>query len=230
MVLGLVAVLLLGHFAVYGFHHLAATGRRVRRYRTVEVALHAVLALSFVAAWASATYLVLAKHVLGSAERPAPVPLGHLASTAHIGAGVAFLAALVALGVLWRPAMRFAAHDREWLRVLGGYFSRTHRIVPAGRFNAGQKLWFRLLIPAGVLLSVSGALLYYPAWLGVGPAIAFYVVHTALAVFVSAAVVGHVYLGAVVHPHAVRGMVTGEVDEACLREDHPLEAPGSRAA
>jgi formate dehydrogenase subunit gamma len=230
VVLALVVALGLVHLAFHGFHHLRRTGTRVRRYPVVEVVLHAILAVAFLAAWGSSTYLILAKYALGYAEQGAPVPLGQTASTVHVTAGLLFLGALGALAHRWRPAMRFAPYDVAWLKALGGYFSRPGGILPAGRFNAGQKVWFRIVVPTGILVSVSGALLYYPGWLGVGWGIALYVAHTALAVFASAAVIGHVYLAAVAHPHALQGMITGEVDEACLREDYPLAARPEVAA
>lgn len=223
VVLGLMVVLVLSHFAFYGFHHVQPTGRKVRRYSLKEVLMHALLALAFVGAWASSTYLILAKYVLGYAEKELAVPLGGLSSTVHIVAGFLFLGALLALAVIWRPGMRFAMYDRDWLKELGGYFSRRHRILPAGRFNAGQKIWFYVSILLGILVGVSGALIYYPGMLGPRWDILLYVAHTALGVALSAVVIVHVYLAVLVHPRAVRAMITGEIDEACLREDHPLE-------
>lgn len=222
-VLGLTVVLVLSHFAVYGAHHVRPRGRLVRRYRVKEVLLHALLALAFLGAWATSTYLVLAKYVLGQGTSGGPVPLGGAASAVHIAAGFVFLGTLLALGALWWRSMGFAPYDRAWLRELGGYFSRRHPILPAGRFNAGQKIWFRLAWLVGVAVGLSGALSYYPGLLGVTAGIGLYMLHTSLAVLFSAAVIAHVYLTMLVHPCTVRAMVTGEIDEACLREDHPLE-------
>ena len=62
-----------------------------------------------------------------------------------------------------------------------------------------------------------------PGLVGARWDIILYAAHTALVVALSAAVMVHVYLAVLVHPRAVRAMITGEIDEACLREDHPLE-------
>lgn len=140
IVLGLMVVLVLIHFAIYGTHHVRPTGRKVRRYSLKEIFLHDLLALAFVGAWASSTYLILAKYALGYAEIELAVPLGRLSSTVHITAGLLLLGALLALAVIWRPGMQFAMYDRDWLKKFGGYFSRRHRILPAGRVNAGQKI------------------------------------------------------------------------------------------
>jgi formate dehydrogenase subunit gamma len=226
--LGLMVLFLMVHFAFYGAHHVRPSGRMVKRYTAKEVVLHALLALAFAGAWASSTYLILAKYVLGYGERQLTVPLGRVSSTVHITAGLIFLGALVVLALIWRHWMRFAPYDPEWLKELGGYFSRRHRILPAGRFNAGQKIWFCVSIVMGVLVAASGALIYYRGLLGVRWDIVLYIAHTALAAALSAAVVGHVYFAVLVHPRSVRATITGEIDEACLREDHPLE-PLSRS-
>ena len=221
--LTLVVLLVLAHFAVHGSHHVRSTGRPIRRYTMKEVLLHAALALGFVGAWASSTYLILAKYVLGGPASGAPVALGRLSSTAHIAAGLVFFGALVGIAIVWRRSMRFAPYDPAWLRELGGYFTRGHRVLPAGRFNAGQKVWFYVSVLLGLLVAVTGALIYVPALFGPRASIVLYVAHTALAVAVSAAVIVHVYLSVLVHPCAVRAVLTGTIDEACLREDHPLE-------
>jgi formate dehydrogenase subunit gamma len=187
------------------------------------VLLHALLALSFIGAWASSTYLILAKHVLGYADQSLAVPFGRISNAVHITAGLLFCGALLALAGIWRRSMEFAPYDRDWLKGLGGYFSRRYRILPAGRFNAGQKIWFRVSVMLGLLVSVSGALIYYPDLLGRRWDITLYIVHTAFAVALSAMVIVHVYLAVVAHPRSVRAMVTGHIDEACVREDHPLE-------
>lgn len=223
IVLGLMAVLVLIHFAIYGGHHVRPTGRLIRRYSWVEVLLHGLLTLSFAGAWASSTYLILANYILGYAEEELAVPLGRLWNTVHITSGLLFLGSLMALAVIWLPRMGFVSYDREWLRHMGGYFSRRHEILPAGRFNAGQKIWFRVSILFGVLVSVSGALIYYPALLGPRGGILLYAVHTALGVGLSAAAIAHVYLAVLAHSRSARSMITGTVDEACVREDHPLE-------
>lgn len=227
-VLALMVVAALSHLAVYGYHHLRPTGRLIRRYTAKEVLLHALLALAFVGAWASSTYLILAKHVLGRAANGAPVALGRLTSTAHIAAGLVFFGALVGIAMVWRRSMRFAPYDPAWLRELGGYFTRGYRVLPAGRFNAGQKVWFYVSVLLGLLVAATGALIYFPALFGPRASIVVYVAHTALAVALSAAVIIHVYLAVLVHPHAMRAVLVGTIDEACLREDHPLEIEATR--
>ena len=80
----------------------------------------------------------------------------------------------------------------------------------------------------GGLVGLSGGLLYVPALLGPPAGITFFIAHTVLAVTLSALVVAHVYVAVVAHPYGLQAVITGKSDEACLREDHPLEAIGRR--
>lgn len=120
--------------------------------------------------------------------------------------------------------MRFEIFDLVWLKQVGGYFTGAYPILPAGRFNAGQKIWFVLLLALGFAVTLSGGLVYFHAWTGPGWSVVFYIVHTLAAVALSAGVIGHVYLTAVIHPHALPGMISGKVDRAFMEEDHSLEA------
>jgi len=224
VVLAVALALVLAHLAAFGVHRVRPTGRLVRRYGASEVVLHAVLAVAFVAAWISATWMILAARALGYAVAGVPVPGARLTNAVHLAGGLLFLACLAALGVRWRPAMRFASYDVAWLTALGGYLSRSHRVLPAGRFNAGQKVWFRVSLVSGGLVGLSGALLYVPALLGASGGVVLYVVHTAAGVLLTAAVLVHAYLAVVLHPRAARAIVTGTVDEACERQDHPIAA------
>jgi len=223
LVLGLIALLVFVHLAVYRIRSVRPTGHRVKRYALTEIALHAIVALSVVTAWATSTYFILAKHLLGYGASGIALPFGRVVNTLHIVSGLVFLVAFIPLAASWRSAMRFAPYDRDWLRRFGGYFSQTNQILPAGRFNAGQKLWFRLSILLGILTAASGGLVYYPALLGPSWSILFYVAHTALGVLLSAGLIVHVYAAVLVHPQAAWAMVAGHVDEACLREEHPFE-------
>ncbi len=222
-ILASTVLLVLAHFAIYGVHHVRPAGQLVKRYRLGEVVTHDLLALAFLGAWASSTYLILAKYVFGQGHGSVGLPLGKTLRALHIAAGLVFFATLLGLAGLWWRAMRFAPYDTTWLKALGGYFSRQHPVLPAGRFNAGQKVWFYLSLLLGSLVALSGMLLYYPGKFGVRGDIALYVLHTGFAVLLSVAVVGHVYLSVLVHPHALRAMLTGKMDLASYREDHPLE-------
>jgi len=45
--------------------------------------------------------------------------------------------------------------------VMGGYLSKTQKIIKADKFNAGQKVWFWLATIGGIVMAVTGYTIYF---------------------------------------------------------------------
>jgi formate dehydrogenase subunit gamma len=146
----------------------------------------------------------------------------NLVKNVHIWTAVAWAVAIACIFVLgnrralladWRDAETFDRDDRRWL---------TGRRARQGKFNAGQKLNVIVTVAFALLFALSGFFL----WLGERDHTFLFdgtgTLHDTLT-FVSVAVlVGHLYL-AVIHPstrHALRGITTGDVDEAWAARHH----------
>jgi formate dehydrogenase subunit gamma len=110
--------------------------------------------------------------------------------------------------------------DWEWIKKGGGLV--THQHIPAGFFNAGEKLWFwggvTLL---GLLMSVTGLVLdfvtfgqtrYILQW-------ADYL-HIVGATLYIVGAMGHIYIGTLGTPGAYHAMRHGSVDEEWARAHH----------
>ncbi|MFB6524576.1 cytochrome b/b6 domain-containing protein [Streptomyces sp. NPDC056401] len=159
-------------------------------------------------------HLVVTVHEWSGLLIPAPVLLG-LGSRAFRGD----------LGRL----NRFGPHDRTWLR---SALRRDRRpgARPAGKFNAGQKLYASWSAGAALVMLGTGLLMWFTdlALLPWRTGATF--VHDWLALAMTVAVVGHVMM-AVGDPEARRGMRTGSVAADWARREHPLWRPqGSSAA
>jgi formate dehydrogenase subunit gamma len=150
----------------------------------------------------------------------------HLASAGVLVAGVALIATLGnrrALGRAARDLRQLDAQDREWLAALRARLLAGAPEPPAGRFNAGQKVNFLLVC---ILL---GALLVS----GVDTIIAgtqqnlIFAVHKVATIAISVLVAGHLYMALVNRAtrHAMRGMLTGEVDREWAQTHHPRWTP-----
>ena len=224
----LTAALAMLHYAAVGPARVPTSGRTVQRFRGSEVLMHTALVLSFLVLWVSGLYLLLSRLVV---EGPAPF-WGRMASAAHIWAGLCFLVALVIMWLQWWRDMRFVSYDRQWLRRAGGYMNRSHPHLPAGWFNAGQKIWFRATLLLGAVTGVTGLLLYYPGGLGMTPSVqlVLYIVHSGAAAVFVAGVVMHLYLATVVNPGTLKAMLTGCMDENLIKVHHPLSWPARGAA
>lgn len=149
----------------------------------------------------------------------------HLVVTVHEWSGL-LLPAPFLLGLASRPFRadlrrlnRFAPHDREWLRAV-----RRRRYGPdarpAGKFNAGQKIYAAWIAGAALVMLGTGLLMWFT---GLTPLVwrtSATFVHDWLSLAVGIAIAGHIAM-ALADPEARRGMRTGSVERRWSRERHP---------
>jgi formate dehydrogenase subunit gamma len=157
--------------------------------------------------------------------------------TVHLASGGVLLGGLAlivvrgnrrALSQTRRDLSTLDARDRQWLaRVPGAVFKHSPEIA-AGRFNAGQKINFILVIGLFAALFVSGIGLVITGSHPVNPALN--TAHVAAAYTALVLVAGHLYM-ALINPStrpALRGMISGKVDAVWVRKYHTR--PGDRDA
>ena len=85
--------------------------------------------------------------------------------------GMLFSVSLGSMFFIWAKDMRLESNDREWLMAVRAYATRQKDgVPPAGKYNAGQKLFFWAMTVLGVVHLASGIPLWMPAGvLGIGP-------------------------------------------------------------
>jgi formate dehydrogenase subunit gamma len=115
---------------------------------------------------------------------------------------------------------RFARYDREWLKAV--LWRHYHR--PAGKFNAGQKLYAAWIAGAVVVMLGTGLLMWFPHLAPLAERTGATFVHDWLALAVGTVVLGHLWM-ALRDPQARRGMRTGSVDRAWAVREHPHWEP-----
>ncbi|MGW6709262.1 cytochrome b/b6 domain-containing protein [Streptomyces sp. NPDC054956] len=152
--------------------------------------------------------LVVTVHAWSGLLIPAPVLLG-LASRA-------FRADL-------RRLNRFGPHDRTWLRSALRR-DRRPQARPAGKFNAGQKLYASWSAGAALVMLGTGLLMWFTGLAPLPWRTGATFVHDWLAVALTVVVAGHI-VKALADPEARRGMRTGSVDAEWARREHPLWLP-----
>ncbi|MFG2823031.1 cytochrome b/b6 domain-containing protein [Kitasatospora sp. NPDC048365] len=119
---------------------------------------------------------------------------------------------------------RFTPGDREWLRAVRHRSPRR----PAGKFNAGQKLYAAWIAGAVLVMIGTGLLMWFTNLAPLAWRTGSTFVHDWLALAIAVAVGGHVYL-AVRDPEARRGMRTGSVDPLWATREHPDWDHGAEA-
>jgi formate dehydrogenase subunit gamma len=138
---------------------------------------------------------------------------------AHNLFGPMFLVALLMLFVTFVKDNFYARGDMTWLLKGGGMFGGVH--VSAGRFNAGEKMWFWIAVLGGAVLCVTGLILDF-AVLGQGREVMAlsHVLHGIVALLVITVSFGHIYLGTAGVEGTLDSMTTGYVDEAWAKSHH----------
>ncbi|MFC8452480.1 cytochrome b/b6 domain-containing protein [Kitasatospora sp. NPDC057223] len=145
--------------------------------------------------------LVVVVHEWSGLLLPAPLLLGLLSRAVRADLG--------RLG-------RFAPYDREWLT------AALHRSPrrPAGKFNAGQKLYAAWIAGAALVMLGTGLLMWFTHLAPLVWRTGATFVHDWLALAAGLVVAGHIWM-AVRDPEARRGMRTGTVDRLWAVREHP---------
>lgn len=226
------------------------SGRTIRRFNGLERAGHWMLASSFILLALTGLNILYGKSiVMPVIGQEAFAALTQWGKYIHNYVAFAFIAGLVLMFVLWVAYNLPNRYDLIWLAKGGGMFSKTH--APAKKFNAGQKILYWAILLGGASLALSGwalldpftthfmtdtfALLKrigidVPYWLGL-PEPPYSVVteqqmnqvwHGAMGIFLTAAIIAHIYIGTLGMEGAFEAMTSGDVDENWAREHHPI--------
>lgn len=112
---------------------------------------------------------------------------------------------------------RYGPHDRQWLRAA----LRRRGGRPAGKFNAGQKLYAAWIAGAILVMLGTGLLMWFTDLAPLVWRTGATFVHDWLALAVVLVIAGHIWK-AFGDPESRRGLRTGSVDAQWARREHPL--------
>jgi formate dehydrogenase subunit gamma len=222
LVVGMLFALVAYHLAKGGRKLDERTGRMIPRWSMFDRVLHWYTALLFIVLAITGLSLLWGRAVL--------IPLlgkegfaawANLAKPIHDYLALAFVAGLVVMLVKWFHHAIPARYDWEWLKRMGGYLDGSN--PPAGFSNAGEKIYYWALVLAGATLVVSGFYLLFPNFgFERGPMQTANIVHAVSSLGLVAFVLLHIYLGTIGSEGVFEGMISGEVDEAWARKNHPV--------
>jgi formate dehydrogenase subunit gamma len=144
----------------------------------------------------------------------------------HPWIGVVFIALLAWMLRVWRTDMRITPEDRRWEQSIGHYVrNEDEDLPPIDRFNIGQKYFFWAMLFAGIVLLLSGAVLWFPEvipWSLRGLRYAAVLLHVASALATIGLFIIHVYMGTAMVRGGFTSIVRGEVSPAWARTHHRL--------
>jgi formate dehydrogenase subunit gamma len=136
---------------------------------------------------------------------------------------VFFAISVIPMTIMWIREMMPTMDDVKWMMILGGYLSKVKRPIPAGKFNAGQKMWFWVCTFGGILMILTGAAMYFQDF--TLPVLATYgitqidflracaIIHNVMGMAVAALFFTHVYMSMFAIKGAIHSMISGYKEE-----------------
>jgi len=141
----------------------------------------------------------------------------------HNYTGLVFGVSLV-LAVLmwWKEAGVFVLpEDIDWIMTAGGYLWHVDKVPEVGKYNPGQKMFFLTVAFFGVIMFITGLVMWFPAYLPVELVRWTYPLHVLGFLIIFAFFFVHLYLGTIGSPGSVSAMISGWVTRAWLKKQHP---------
>jgi len=193
---------------------------RVLRYSFHERWVHWMAALSYVylmltglAFWSPWLFWIAV--VLGGAT---------ISRELHPWAGLIFVLATFLMLNMWGKQMEETPSDKEFWEALPHYVRNEDDQVPsAGRFNAGQKILFWGFFWCGILLLLSGVVLWFThlvPWNLRYLRYAAVIIHPVCALLTIGLFIIHVYMGTAMERGAFGSVIRGDVSVGWAKRYH----------
>lgn len=224
--------------------HAGWSGRTVTRFNELERFVHWLVASSFVVLGLTGLNMLYGRYVLHPILGGTLFSwLTYIGKLLHNYLAFAFMIGIALMFFMWVGQNLPTRGDWIWLKHGGGMFTKKHVDAPAGKFNAGQKILFWLVILGGISVSLSGLSLLFPftfhwfsSTFSVLNVFGFHLPtdltplaetqlsqlwHAAVGLLFIALIVAHIYLGTLGMEGAFDAMANGQVDANWAREHHP---------
>jgi formate dehydrogenase subunit gamma len=144
----------------------------------------------------------------------------------HPWAGLIFVAATFLMFRMWGSQMRETPADKAWWQAMPRYIRNEDEAMPsADRFNPGQKLLFWGFFICGILLLLSGLILWFTELIPWNLRFLRYlavIIHPAAALITIGLFMIHVYMGTAAERGAFGSVIRGDVSRGWAAKHHRL--------
>ncbi|NOQ46315.1 MAG: formate dehydrogenase subunit gamma [Desulfobulbaceae bacterium] len=201
LVLVLTPTIFLLHYIVVGAKKFNHDGPQVPFFSLFTRLNHWLAAIGFTLLVGTGIMVIFGK-IYGGGQ------IGLWARNIHLLSAMVFTFAAVCMFFIWVRDMLPMPHDFLWMLIMGGYLSKKKKPVPAGKFNAGQKMWFWLATLGGMVMAYSG----YMLWLfqaNVDQLRLMAMIHNFLGAALVAFFITHMYMSLFAIKGSLTSMITG---------------------
>jgi formate dehydrogenase subunit gamma len=194
------AVFLL-HYLIIGAKHFDHDGEQILFFGLFIRIVHFVAAISFSLLVITGLLVIFGSFFGGGS-------LIRLARDIHIVSALVFVVPGFLMFVTWFKDMLPQLHDIAWMFIMGGYLSKKKKPVPAGKFNAGQKMYFWFATVGGGVMAYTGYIIF-----GFGADLdtvrIYAMIHNVLGMGIVAFYLTHVYMSVFAIAGSLESMKTG---------------------
>lgn len=141
----------------------------------------------------------------------------------HNFTGLVFAVSLIlVIRMWWKEAGVFSfPEDLDWIKVVGGYLWHVDKVPEVGKYNPGQKAFFLAVAGFGVIMVLTGLIMWFPLSFPAMLVRWMFVLHALGFVTIFAFFFVHLYLGTIGSPGSAPAMFSGWVTRAWVKKQHP---------
>jgi formate dehydrogenase subunit gamma len=149
----------------------------------------------------------------------------------HPWAGLVYLVSIFWMQSKWKADMAPIPEDAKWQKNLKYYMqNRDDTVPPQGRFNAGQKLFWKVMFWCTLVLLITGIVMWFPEVISQNPKLRglhwllplFVFIHSATALITIGFFIIHVYMSVWMTPGSMKAMIDGSVSSRWAQAHHRL--------
>ncbi len=189
------------HYIIVGAKHFDHDGEQILFFSLYNRIVHFVAAISFTLLVITGLLIIFGSFFGGGT-------FIRTARHVHLISAMVFAVPGLLMFVMWIKDMLPQLHDIAWVIILGGYLSKQKKPVPAGKFNAGQKMYFWLATVGGGVMAYSGYLIW-----SFGEAVdtirIYTMIHNVLGMAIVAFYLTHVYMSVFAIAGSLQSIKTG---------------------
>jgi formate dehydrogenase subunit gamma len=196
-----VPLVFLLHYLIIGAKHFDHDGPQIYFFPLFTRVVHFLAALTVTLLVITGLLIIFGSWLGGGT-------LIRLARYVHLISAIVFVIPGILMTIMWIKDMLPTFYDLKWMMIVGGYLSKEKKPVPAGKFNAGQKMYFWFASVGGLAMAYTG----YVIW-AMNPPLAtvqlMTIIHNVLGMGIVAFYLTHVYMSVFAIAGSLNSIKTG---------------------
>lgn len=209
----LVPLAFFGHFMIVGqrkFNH----HQKLQVFSKFNIIVHWGAAIPFVLICITGLIMVFGAYLGGGS-------FVRLARDIHGLSTPVFMVFGTLMFIMWFKECLFKKYDISWFKIMGGYLSRENRPILAGKFNAGQKMWFWIAMPGGAIMVITGGIMFFQ-YTDINTLRLMALIHNVVGFVILAMLITHIYMSLFAIEGAIEAIINGKMGEEELSILHSV--------